>query len=388
MQATLRDWFVRYRCSFMKVPFVDLGAQYQAHKEEFDAALARVIEKTAFIGGAAVREFESSFAERLGVSHCVACGNGTDAIYIALRMLGVGPGDEVITTASTWIATSETVSQTGARPVFVDVDEYFLLDVEAVEKAISPRTRAIIPVHLYGQPAEMDALVKLCNEHKLFLIEDCAQAHFARWNDQHVGTFGDIATFSFYPGKNLGAWGDAGAVVTRDEELALKCRMFANHGALIKHEHQIEGINSRMDGLQASLLAAKLQHIGDWTAQRRGAAAAYSELLAGVGDVQTPKVREQAKHVFHLYVIKTEYRDELREFLAGQGVQTGIHYPTPVPLLEAYSSIVPDTSLFPNASRDSSQILSLPMFPELSQAQIEYVSDQIKAFFASVNLRS
>ncbi len=372
----------------MKVPFVDLSAQYQAHKEEFDAALARVVEKNAFIGGAPVREFETAFAERLGVPYCVACGNGTDAIYIALRMLGVGPGDEVITTASTWIATSETVSQTGARPVFVDVDDYFLLDIEAVKNALTPRTRAIIPVHLYGQPADMDALVKLCDERQLFLIEDCAQAHFARWGDQHVGTFGDIATFSFYPGKNLGAWGDAGAVVTRDEELAQKCRMFANHGALVKHEHQMEGINSRLDGLQASLLSAKLPHIGEWTTRRRAAAAAYSERLAGVGDIQIPKVREQAKHVFHLYVVKTEYRDELREFLGSQGVQTGIHYPSPVPLLEAYSSIVSDTSAFPKATRDSSQILSLPMFPELSSIHIEYVVDQIKAFFASVNLRS
>lgn len=372
----------------MKVPFVDLGAQYRAHKDEFDAAFAQVIERTAFIGGAAVREFEAEFAERLGVSHCVACGNGTDAIYIALRMLGVGPGDEVITTASTWIATSETVSQTGARPVFVDVDEYHLLDLEAVANAITPRTRAVIPVHLYGQPVNMDALAKLCEERELLLIEDCAQAHFARWGDQHVGTFGDIATFSFYPGKNLGAWGDAGAVVTRNEELAQRCRMFANHGALVKHEHKMEGINSRLDGLQASLLSAKLRHIDDWTTRRRAAAAAYDELLAGIGDVRTPKVREQAKHVFHLYVIKTAHRDELRDYLGSQGVQTGIHYPTPVPLLEAYSGVVTDTSSFPNALRDSSEILSLPMFPELSSSQISYVADQIKAFFAGLKSRS
>jgi dTDP-4-amino-4,6-dideoxygalactose transaminase len=263
------DSYALSRNKAMKIPFVDLGAQYNAHKTEFDSALAGVITNNTFIGGEPVREFERSYEQKYGVDNCIACANGTDAIYIALRMLGIGPGDEVITTAASWISTSETISQTGAVPVFVDVDDHYLIDVDLLERAITSRTRAVIPVHLYGQPAQMTRILEICANHDLRLLEDCAQAHFAEWQGQRVGTFGDIATFSFYPGKNLGAWGDAGAIITNDDDLAQKCRMFANHGALVKHQHEMEGINSRMDGLQAALLTTKLRHIDEWTKARQ-----------------------------------------------------------------------------------------------------------------------
>jgi dTDP-4-amino-4,6-dideoxygalactose transaminase len=365
----------------MRVPFVDLGAQYATHKAELDAALAGIIERSAFIGGAAVREFEQSFAKKYGVGHCVSCANGTDAIYVALRMLGIGPGDEVITTATSWIATSETISQTGARPVFVDVDEYFNLDADLLEDARTDRTRAVIVVHLYGQAANMAGIMSFCDRHGLLLVEDCAQSHFAAWNGQRVGTMGNVGTFSFYPGKNLGAWGDAGAIVTNDEELATRCRMFTNHGALVKHQHEMEGINSRLDGIQAAILGAKLPHIDKWTASRRRVAAQYDELLAGIGDLQLPRVRDGASHVYHLYVIKTAHRDELGDYLRARDIQTGIHYPTALPLLPAYSHLGMTPASIPRAASNQDRILSLPMYPELSRDMIEFVADSIRSFF-------
>ncbi len=367
----------------MRVPFVDLHAQYLAHREEFDEALARVISRTAFIGGEFVEEFERSYARSYGVDHCIACGNGTDAIYIALRMLGIGPGDEVITTATSWISTSETIGQAGARPVFVDVDDFYLLDSANVEAAISTRTKAIIPVHLYGQAADMEAICDIARRHGLKIIEDCAQAHFAECGGQRVGTFGDIGTFSFYPGKNLGAWGDAGAIVTNDPDLADRCRMFANHGALIKHEHEMEGINSRLDGLQASLLCAKLPHVRSWTEQRQRLAREYDARLEGVGDLVLPAVRHGSAHVFHLYVVRTAYRDALRDYLSASGVQTGIHYPTALPLLKAYEYLGHSAADFPKAARNQQQILSLPMFPELSLEALEYTVSCIRDFFSN-----
>ena len=368
----------------MRVPFVDLTAQYESHRAEFDGALAGVIHSNAFIGGRPVAEFERSFAAAYGVRHCVACGNGTDAIYIVLRMLGIGAGDEVITTAASWISTSETISQAGATPVFVDVDEHYLIDVDRLEKAITPRTRAVIPVHLYGQAAPMDRIAAVCADHGLRLIEDCAQAHFAEWQGRRVGTIGDAGTFSFYPGKNLGAWGDAGAIVTNDDELARKSRMYANHGALVKHQHEMEGINSRMDGLQAALLTAKLAHIGTWTAARRRVAARYDRLLAGVGDLEVPTIRPGATHVYHLYVVATEQRDELRSFLTERGIETAIHYPTALPLLPAYKHHGIAPAAIPRASRNQRRILSLPIYPELTDEMIEYVAGSTRAFFARV----
>lgn len=365
----------------MHVPFVDLHAQYLAHKDEFDDAIAQVIAKTAFVGGGFVKEFERAYADEYGVEHCVSCANGTDAIYIALRMLGIGLGDEVITTAASWISTSETISQTGATPVFVDVDDYYLLDPAKVELAVNARTKAIIPVHLYGQAADMTAVCDIAGRHGLKVIEDCAQAHFAEWNGRRVGTFGDAATFSFYPGKNLGAWGDAGAIVTNDDALATRCRMFANHGALVKHEHKMEGINSRLDGMQAAILSAKLPHLQTWTEARQNIARDYDAHLSGVDDLVLPRVRNGATHVYHLYVVCTSRRDALRDFLSAAGVQTGVHYPTALPLLEAYEYLGHSAADFPVASQNQAQILSLPIFPELGPDALEYTVARIRDFF-------
>ncbi len=365
----------------MKVPFVDLGAQYQAHKSDFDAAIARVVENTSFIGGQPVRTFEETFSRQYGVKHCISCANGTDAIYIALKMLGIGAGDEVITSAASWISTSETISQTGAVPVFVDVNENYLIDTCLLEQALTEKTKAVIPVHLYGQAAEMDDLVRFCRKNGLKMIEDCAQAHFSQWRGRRVGTFGDAATFSFYPGKNLGAWGDAGAIVTNDDDLANACRMFANHGALVKHEHLMEGVNSRMDGLQASLLTTKLRYIDEWTRARQRIAQRYNELLTGVGDLSLPAVHRHAEHVYHLYVVNTAQRDALKEELAANEIQSAIHYPTALPLLPAYRHLGITAERVPVAAGNQSRILSLPIYPEMSDQMIEFVVQVIRSFF-------
>jgi dTDP-4-amino-4,6-dideoxygalactose transaminase len=361
----------------MRIPLVDLHAQYLSIKPEIDAAMARVIADTAFIGGKPVREFEQAYAADYGIAHCLACGNGTDAIYIAMRMLGIGPGDEVITTASSWISTSETITQTGARPVFVDVDDYFTIDVDKIEAHITPRTRAIIPVHLYGQPANMTRVMEIARKHSLRVIEDCAQAHYAEWEGRRVGTFGDAATFSFYPGKNLGAYGDAGAIVTHDAELASRMRMYANHGALKKHEHQIEGINSRLDGIQAAILSAKLPHIHVWTEARRRVAGWYDELFRDVRGIETPKVRPGAKHVFHLYVVKTDGRDDLLKKLQESGIEAAVHYPVALPAMEAYRYLAMRPEQTPRAIANSKRILSLPIYPELDRASVERVAESV-----------
>lgn len=365
----------------MKVPFVDLRAQHQRYQAEFDAAISGVISKTAFIGGAAVKEFEGQYAAEYGVRHCISCGNGTDAIYIALRMLGVGSGDEVITTAASWISTSEAISQTGAQPVFVDVDEYFHINVDLVEQKITSRTKAILPVHLYGQSADMDRLLDICKRHDLQLVEDCAQAHFAEYSGTRVGTFGAAGTFSFFPGKNLGAWGDAGAIVTNDDDLAVKMRMFANHGALIKHQHEMEGINSRLDGIQAALLSAKLPYIHEWTDARRGIASLYRKMLAGIGDLVLPSERPGARHVYHLFVVRTKYRDELKMWLAERMIETGIHYPKALPMLNAYRYMAAMPADFPVAVANQDEILSLPIWPEMTDDIVRYVADSVSAFY-------
>lgn len=360
-----------------KIPLVDLRAQYLAMQAEIDSAIARVIEATAFIGGDFVREFERAYAASYGVKHCIPCGNGTDSIYIALKMLGIGAGDEVITTAHSWISTSETVSQAGARPVFVDVDEFYNIDVERIERAITPATRAIIPVHLFGQPANMTSIMEIARRHGLKVIEDCAQAHYASWQGQRVGTFGDAASFSFYPGKNLGAYGDAGAIITNDDALAERMRMYANHGALRKHDHKMEGINSRLDGLQAAILSVKLPHIGEWTRQRQQVAAWYDEELANVPGIERPKVRDGATHVYHLYVVQVERRSEVAERLSRHGIQTAVHYPVPLPFMEAYRYLQHTPEQFPRVAANAGRILSLPIYPEMTREQVRYVADAL-----------
>jgi dTDP-4-amino-4,6-dideoxygalactose transaminase len=364
----------------VKIPLVDLPAQYLALREEIDAAIRRVIRDASFIGGRDVTDFEEKFAAAQGLRNFVSCANGTDAIYIALRALGIAGGDEVITTAHSWISTSEAVTQTGARPVFVDVDDFYTIDIDAIEARISPRTRAIFPVHLYGQPAEMDRIVQLCERHKLLLIEDCAQAHGAAYRGRMVGSFGDAATFSFYPGKNLGAYGDAGGMAFRDPAVAKRARMYANHGALVKHQHLIEGVNSRLDGLQAAILNVKLPHLAEWTRQRRQVAAWYDELLASIPGVERPLARPQGTHVYHLYVIRTGHRPALQEWLAKAGIQTGIHYPTALPMLPAYQYLGATPEAFPRAVGNQGRILSLPIFPELTRGTVEYIAGQIASF--------
>jgi dTDP-4-amino-4,6-dideoxygalactose transaminase len=364
----------------MQIPFVDLHAQYLAHRNEIDSAIAAVIQETAFIGGKHVARFEDEFAADYGVTHCVSVANGTDAIYIALKMMGVGPGDEVITTAHSWISTSEAISQTGAHPVFVDVDDYYTIDINLIEAAITPKTRCILPVHLYGQSADMTGLVDICKRFGLRMLEDCAQAHYAEWKGKRVGTFGDAATFSFYPGKNLGAYGDAGAILTGDSDLAARMRMFANHGALKKHHHQMEGINSRLDGMQAAILNAKLPHIHKWTEQRRTVASMYDKALLNVNGVVTPKVRQYADHVYHLYVIQVKNRDAMIKHLAERGIQTAVHYPAALPLLLAYNHLGNSAVDFPVASGNQDRILSLPIYPEMTQQMVDYVAAAIADF--------
>lgn len=352
------------------VPFADLHAQYLTIKQEIDAAIAAVIRESAFIRGPRVDEFENAFADALGIEHCVSCGNGTDAIYIALNALGLVPGAEVITSAHSWIATSESVTQAGGKVVFCDTDrDSFTIDPAQIEALITPRTVGIIPVHLYGQAADMDAIMAIARKHKLWVIEDCAQAHLAKYKGRTVGTFGNAATFSFYPGKNLGAMGDAGAIVTSDEKLAARMAMFARHGGLVKGDHQIEGINSRLDGLQAAILSVKLPHLKAWTRARRQWAGAYSHALAEVDGLIVPPEMEGREHVYHLYVVRHNRRDALAAHLNAAGVQTSINYPLALPFLPAYRHFRHQPEEFPNAYSHQSTVLSLPLFPEMTAAQ-------------------
>ncbi|MDP5170908.1 MAG: DegT/DnrJ/EryC1/StrS family aminotransferase [Bacteroidia bacterium] len=366
----------------MSVPFADLRAQYLSIKEEMDAAIADVIDNTAFIRTPIITEFEHGFAEMMSAKHCIGVANGTDAIYIVLKMLGIGQGDEVITVANSWISSSEVITQAGAKPVFADIEPgYFTIDPADIERKITPATKAIIPVHLTGHPAQIDQIMEIAERHGLFVIEDCAQSHFATLNGQLAGTFGVASTFSFYPGKNLGAYGDAGGILTNDDALAEKCRMYANHGALIKHQHHMEGINSRLDGLQAAVLKVKLGHILKWTEQRQFWAKAYATALEGIEEIELPAVRPGAEHVYHLYMIRAQDRDGLQTFLDARGIQTVIHYPTPLPFLPAYSYLGHSREDFPVAAAYQDAILSLPFFPEMNQEMIDYVAESIRTYY-------
>ena len=368
----------------MNVPFVDLKAQYLSIQGEIDAAIHDIISNTAFIGGKPVNDFEAAFATLYGIEHCISVANGTDSLYIIMTMLGIGQGDEVITVANSWISSSETISQTGAKPVFVDIDpDYYSLNEQLLEAAITSKTKAIMPVHLHGQSVNMDEIIRIANKYNLPVIEDCAQSHFSEFKEKRVGTFGIAASFSFYPGKNLGAYGDAGAIITNDTDLAEKCKMYARHGALKKHEHQIEGVNSRLDGLQAAILSAKLPHILEWTAARIKCADIYNQLLSGISSIVTPKRRENTKHSYHLYVIRAENRDDLAQYLKACNIETAIHYPTALPNLKAYAYLGHGSDDFPIATAYQSQILSLPIYPELTIAQMEYVADCIKSFYSN-----
>jgi dTDP-4-amino-4,6-dideoxygalactose transaminase len=363
------------------VPFADLYAQYLSIRTEMDAAIAEVIAGSAFIRGPFVEKFEREFAEAMGVAHCVSCANGTDSLYIAMHALGVKPGDEVIAPAHSWISTTETITQAGGTVVFCDTDDAtFTIDPAQIEAKISSRTVGIIPVHLYGQPADMDPIMALAHKHGLWVIEDCAQAHLARYKGQQVGSFGQAASYSFYPGKNLGAMGDAGAVLTPDAELAKRMAMFARHGGLTKGEHQIEGINSRLDGLQAAVLSVKLRHLPAWTSRRQQIAHAYGELLHGIEGLSLPQAEPNREPVWHLYVVQHEQRDALAKHLAGRGIQTVVNYPVALPFLPAYARFGHRPIDFPVAHRHQSRILSLPIFPEITPMQMQEVADAIRSF--------
>jgi len=367
----------------MKVPFVDLKAQYDSIKDKIGNAIAEVINNTAFVGGAFVKQFEDNFAEFCGVKNCIGVGNGTDALFISLKALGIGNGDEVITAANSFIATSEAITMAGAKVVFADINpKTYNMDVDNIESKISARTKAIIPVHLYGQPVDLDSVFQLAKKHDLRIIEDAAQAHGAIYKGRKIGSLGDIACFSFYPGKNLGAYGDAGAIVTNDETLAARVRMFANHGRMDKYNHKIEGVNSRLDGLQAAILNVKLKHLPEWSERRRSNAHYYNELLVGA-DVVTPTEMDDVKAVYHLYVVRInkDKRQALQDHLKSNGIATGIHYPIALPNLKAYAYLHHNENDFPNASKASYEILSLPMYPELQESQIEYIAEKIMDFF-------
>ncbi len=363
----------------MKIPFVDLKAQYRAIKPEIDAAIAEVIEATAFVGGPAVAEFEQAFAAFIGAGHCVGVGNGTDAIELALRALSIGPGDEVITVANSFIATSEAITLAGAKVVFVDCDPATAnIDTGRLAAAVTSRTKAIVPVHLYGRPADMAAIMDVARTHGLKVVEDCAQAHGATLDGRKVGTFGDAGCFSFYPGKNLGAYGDGGAVVTDDEALAGRVRKWANHGRLSKYDHEFEGVNSRLDGLQAAVLAVKLRHLDSWTEGRRRAARLYAEGLAGSG-LDLPGDPAGGTHVYHLYVVRVAERERIQAALTEAGITTGVHYPMALPNLTAYRHLGHRPQDFPVASDHQDRVLSLPMFAEITAEQVEWVCRRLRA---------
>ncbi len=369
----------------MKVPFVDLKAQYQSMKGEMDAAIQDIIDRTAFIGGDKLKDFESKFAANCGVKHCIGVGNGTDALFIALKGLGIGAGDEVITAANSFIASSEPISSTGARVVFIDCDPVsYNIDIQKLTDYLDNHTngkvKAIMPVHLYGQIADMSSILKLAEKYNLKIIEDSAQAHFADYNGNKAGSIGDVGCFSFYPGKNLGAYGDAGAIVTNNDELAEKIRMLANHGRMSKYDHEFEGVNSRLDGMQAAVLNVKMNYILDWNKKRLQNALLYKKYLQDLPEIQLPNIPDQGSHVFHLFVVRVKNRQQLQAYLKEKGIASGVHYPIALPNLKAYEWLGHKPEDFPIASQYQNEILSLPMFPELTEEQIIYVCDSLKKF--------
>jgi len=362
----------------MQVPLIDLKSQYSQIKPEINQAVQEVLSGGNFIGGSVVKEFESGFAKQSNVKHCVSVGNGTDALYIALETLGIKEGDEVITTATSWISTAFTISQTGATPVFVDIEpNTYTIDPSLIEAKITNRTKAIIPVHLYGQMADMKDIKSICDRHNLYCIEDAAQAHFSVKDDVTPGQLGDVAAFSFYPTKNLGAYGDAGCIVTNDEVLAEKCRSFSTYG----DKGNSFGINSRLDTIQAAILQVKLKHVDEWIEKRIGHARLYDKLLKEVVQLVSPSVIENSRHTYYTYSIRCEDRDDLQAYLKAKGVTTAVHYATILPLLSTYESLNYASVDFPVAYKHQQETLSLPMYAELTVVQIEYVVNCIRDFY-------
>lgn len=366
------------------IPLVDLTAQYATIKDEIDRAVLEVLGRCNFILGSQVQEFEQSFARFAGVEHAIAVSNGLDALRLSLMAVDVGPGDEVIVPANTYIATALAVSSVGARPVFVDCDaSTYNIDVGLIEAAINGHVRAIIPVHLTGQSADMDPMLEIAERHGLYVVEDAAQAHGTLYKGRPCGSMGVMGCFSFYPGKNLGACGDGGMVTTNDPEVAERLRRLRNYGQSIKYEHVEKGLNARMDTLQAAILSTKLRHLKRWNEARAAHAQQYRELLDGIGGVGFQQRTPFSTHIYHLFIIETDQRDALRRHLEEIGIQTGIHYPKPIHLQEAYADMGYRVGDFPRAERLAPRILSLPMFPELTDDQVLHVADAIRAFFNS-----
>jgi len=372
-----------------EIPLVDLKAQYDSIKEEIQLAINNVLDKTMFIMGENVKSFEQEFADYCGAKYAVGVGNGTDALHLALRACGIGKGDEVITVPNTFIATTEAITMVGAKIVFVDINpKTYNIDANQIEEKITDKTKAILPVHLYGQPADMDAICEIAKKYNLKIIEDAAQAHGAIYNStiegqeqaRRIGSIGDVGCFSFYPAKNLGAYGDAGIVVTNNQEMAEEVAMLRNHGRHQKYESEFEGTNSRLDELQAAILRVKLKYLDDWNECRGKHAEEYTALLNDVKGVSVPQTLNKTKPVYHLYVIRVKNRDELQSYLKAEGISTGIHYPIPLHLQNAYNYLGHGKGDFPITEKCADEILSLPMFPELAMEQIKRIVSVINKF--------
>jgi dTDP-4-amino-4,6-dideoxygalactose transaminase len=365
----------------MKVNFVDLKAQYQSIKPEIDTAIQDVISNTAFILGKAVANFEQEFASYCGAKHCMGVNSGTSALIMALKALDIGEGDEVITTTNTFIATAEAISYAGAKPVLVDIeDESYNMDPTKLEMAITAKTKAIIPVHLYGQPADMDAILQIAKKKGIMVVEDSAQAHGAEYKGKRAGSLAPVACFSFYPGKNLGAYGEGGAVTTDDDDIAQKVRMLRDHGSPKKFYHEYIGNNCRLEGIQGAVLSVKLKHLDKWNQGRRKNADLYRKYLEGT-QVYTPEEMPYAKHVYHVFCVRVKDREKLIDYLKGKDIYTNIHYPIPIHLQKAYDFLGYKKGDFPVAEGSMDQILSLPMFAELTEEHIKYTTDCIKEFY-------
>ncbi|HWW02240.1 MAG TPA: DegT/DnrJ/EryC1/StrS family aminotransferase [Candidatus Acidoferrum sp.] len=363
------------------VPYLDLPAQMRGLRKEIDAAIARTLDNCSFCLGPDVAQFEKDFARFCGAEHSVAFNSGTSALHVALLLLNVGAGDEVITTPCTFVATSWAISYVGARPVYVDIeDATFNLDPKRVERAITPRTKAVLPVHLYGHPADLDPLLEVCRKHNLPLVEDAAQAHAAKYKGKVVGTFGVVSCFSFYPGKNLGAYGEGGALVTNDANMAARARSLREHGSSQRYYHDEIGFNYRMEGIQGAVLGVKLKHLDTWTRERRRVAHRYHELLAGT-PLQLPREAEYAQSAWHLYVVRHPRRDELKKHLEANHVGCALHYPLSLHLQKAYAHLGHKPGDFPIAEKAARECLSLPIYPELTDAQVQRVAGVIKEFF-------
>jgi len=363
----------------MQVPFLDLKAHHDSMRGELETAIREVMDSNAFAGGPFVAKFEQDFATYCGAADVIGVGNGTDALWLSMLALGIGAGDEVITVPMTFMATAEAISYCGAKPVFVDIDERtYTLDPDLLERAINPRTKAIIPVHLFGQAADMDAILEVARHRGLPVIEDACQAHGAEYRGRKAGSIGTAGCFSFYPGKNLGALGEAGAVVTNNEELRNKIQMLRDHGQAKKYHHALIGWNARMDGIQGAALRVKLKHLDRANQARRANARFYDQHLAGVEELILPTEAEYARHVYHLYVVRVQDRDRVLQAMANRGIGCGIHYPIPVHLQEAYRFLGHRKGSFPVAERCAEEFLSLPMYPELTTTQLGAVVHEMK----------